>query len=91
LERAKGFHEAAQIVLVRMEKWSWLKAWAMVFAGRSRIGEAWEARTGGLSPKDYLKVKLDDPMLAEPIDAAMLASEGRRSAQRRWSRRRRKE
>jgi uncharacterized protein (DUF736 family) len=58
-----------------------------VFVGNSRIGEAWEARTRGLSPKDYLKVKLDDPMLAEPISAA-ISSEGGESAHMLWSRRR---
>jgi uncharacterized protein (DUF736 family) len=62
-----------------------------VFVGNARVGEAWEAKTSGLSPKDYLKVKLDDPMLPEPINAAMLASEGGDSAQLLWSRRRPKD
>jgi len=62
-----------------------------VFVGGSRIGEAWEARTSGVSPKDYLKVKLDDPMLPEPMSAAMFASESGDSAQMFWSRRRPKE
>ncbi len=48
-----------------------------VFVGNSRIGDAWEAKTGGLSPKDYLRVKLDDPMLTEPINAACLHRERR--------------
>lgn len=59
-----------------------------VFVGNSRIGEAWEAKTGGLSPKDYLRIKLDDPMLPEPINAALFATEGGESAQMLWSRRR---
>src|SRR5215469_13533118 len=46
-----------------------------VFVGNTRIGEAWEARSGGLNPKDYLRVQLDDPMLPEPISAAMFQSE----------------
>ncbi len=58
-----------------------------VFVGNSRIGEAWEAKTGGLSPKDYLRVKLDDPMLTEPINAALFASESGDAAQMLWSRR----
>lgn len=62
-----------------------------VFVGNARVGEAWEARTSGLSPKDYLKVRLDDPMLPEPINAAMFASEGGDSAQLLWSRRRPKD
>lgn len=58
-----------------------------VFVGNSRIGEAWEAKTGGLSPKDYLRVKLDDPMLPGPIDAAIFASENGATAQMLWRRR----
>jgi uncharacterized protein (DUF736 family) len=62
-----------------------------VFVGHARVGEAWEARTAGLSPKDYLKVKLDDPMLPEPMSAAMFTSESGDSAQMFWSRRRPKD
>jgi uncharacterized protein (DUF736 family) len=58
-----------------------------VFVGTSRIGDAWEAKTGGLSPKDYLRVKLDDPILTQPIDAAMFVSESGDAAQMLWSRR----
>jgi uncharacterized protein (DUF736 family) len=60
-----------------------------VFVGNSRVGEAWEARTSGLSPKDYIRVRLDDPMLAEPINAALFASESGQAAQMLWSRHRR--
>jgi uncharacterized protein (DUF736 family) len=58
-----------------------------VFVGNSRIGEAWEARSGGLNPKAYLRVKLDDPMLPEPISAAMFQSEDGTEGQLLWSRR----
>jgi uncharacterized protein (DUF736 family) len=58
-----------------------------VFVGNSRIGDAWESRTGGLSPKDYLRVRLDDPMLLEPINAAMFTSDDGRGAHLLWSRR----
>ena len=58
-----------------------------MFVGNSRIGEAWEAKTAGLSPKDYFRVKLDDPMLSEPINAALFPSEGGATAQMLWSRR----
>lgn len=57
-----------------------------VFVGNSRIGEAWEAKTGGISPKDYLRVKLDDPILQGPINAAMFMSESGDAAQMLWSR-----
>jgi uncharacterized protein (DUF736 family) len=60
-----------------------------VFVGDARIGEAWEAKTGGLRQKDYLRVILDDPLLAEPISAALFPSEQGDSAQMLWSRRHR--
>ncbi len=58
-----------------------------VFAGRSRIGDAWAARSGGESPRDYLRVRLDDPSLPEPISAALFQSEDGKQAQLVWSRR----
>jgi uncharacterized protein (DUF736 family) len=58
-----------------------------VFVANSRIGEAWEAKTGGLNPKHYLRVKLDDPILPQPINAAMFVSESGDAAQMLWSRR----
>lgn len=62
-----------------------------VFVGSSRIGEAWEARTGGLNPKDYFRVKLDDPTLPDAINIAMFVAEGGDAAQMLWSRRRAKD
>jgi uncharacterized protein (DUF736 family) len=59
-----------------------------VFVGQSRIGDAWEARSGDDSPKDYLRVRLDDPSLSEPISAALFPSEDGGEAQLVWSRRR---
>ena len=58
-----------------------------VFVGSARVGEAWEAKTGGLNPKEYLKVKMDDPVFSKPIDAAMFVSENVDAAQLLWSRR----
>lgn len=58
-----------------------------VFVGNSRIGDAWEAKTGGLNPKNYLRVSLDDPVLSEPITLAMFATESEVSAQLLWTRR----
>jgi uncharacterized protein (DUF736 family) len=58
-----------------------------VFAGQSRIGDAWAARSSGDPPKDYLRVRLDDPSLSEPISAALFQSEDGNEAQLVWSRR----
>jgi uncharacterized protein (DUF736 family) len=57
-----------------------------VFVGQSRIGDAWEARSGGDNPKSYLRVKLDDPSLSEPISAAFFPSEDGSTAQLVWGR-----
>ena len=57
-----------------------------VFVGRSRIGDAWQARSSGEEPKDYLRVRLDDPSLPEPINAALFRSGGGERAQLVWSR-----
>ncbi len=58
-----------------------------VFVGASRIGDAWEARSGGDHPKDYLRIKLDDPSLPEPLSAALFLSEDGSEAQLVWNRR----
>jgi uncharacterized protein (DUF736 family) len=58
-----------------------------IFVGNSRIGDAWDAKTSGPSPKDYIRVKLDDPMLPEPVNVALFVSESGEAAQMLWSRR----
>jgi uncharacterized protein (DUF736 family) len=58
-----------------------------VFVGNSRIGEAWEAKTGGLSPKEYLRVRLDDPLLPEPVTAALFQVQDGSIAELLWNRR----
>ncbi|MGH7015105.1 MAG: DUF736 family protein [Stellaceae bacterium] len=64
---------------------SWGRA---VRVGQSRIGDAWEARSNGDNPKHYLRVRLDDPSLSEPISAALSPSKSGGTAQLVWSRRR---
>jgi len=59
-----------------------------VFVGQSRIGDAWEARSGGDNPKSYRRVKFDDPGLSEPISAALFLAEDGSTAQLVWNRRR---
>jgi uncharacterized protein (DUF736 family) len=59
-----------------------------LFIGKSRIGDAWEARSAAEPPRDYLRVKLDDPSLNEPLNAALFWSEDGSEAQLVWNRRR---
>lgn len=59
-----------------------------VLLGQSRIGDAWEARSGGDEPKDYLRVRLDDPSLLEPLSAALFPAADGQSGQLVWKRRR---
>ncbi len=54
----------------------------------ARIGEAWEARSTGERPEDYVRIKIDDPDLLAPFNAALFPLEDRGSAQLVWSRRR---
>jgi uncharacterized protein (DUF736 family) len=57
-----------------------------VFVGRSRIGDAWEARTNSENPKSYLRVVLDDPSLSEPLSTALFPSDEGSEAQLVWRR-----
>lgn len=57
-----------------------------VFAGYSELGAAWRERSGGSTPRDYLSVRLDDPTLPEPFNAALFLSDDGASAQLIWSR-----
>ncbi|GIL03460.1 MAG: hypothetical protein BroJett030_33590 [Alphaproteobacteria bacterium] len=59
-----------------------------VLVGNARIGDAWDARTAGDNPRYYLRVRLDDPSLAEPLSAALFPSDEGDRAQLVWNRRR---
>ena len=59
-----------------------------VVLGLARIGKAWESKSAGDSPQDYLRVELDDPCLIAPMSAALFLSEGGTVAQLVWNRRR---
>lgn len=58
-----------------------------VFVGQSQIGDAWEAQSSGDNPKYYLRVRLDDPSLNEPVSAALFLSEDGNEAHLIWKRR----
>jgi uncharacterized protein (DUF736 family) len=59
-----------------------------VFAGTTRVGDAWEARTTGVGSKNYLRVRLDDPSLPAPVTAALFFADNGEEAQLVWNRRR---
>ncbi|MDD4616044.1 MAG: DUF736 family protein [Alphaproteobacteria bacterium] len=59
-----------------------------VLRGNFRIGDAWEAQTPGNSPKPYLRLRLDDPCLKEPLSAALFPSDNGDKAKLVWNRRR---
>jgi uncharacterized protein (DUF736 family) len=59
-----------------------------IFAGRSEIGAAWKARSQGDSARDYLSVKLDDPLFSEGIQAALFENGENSQATLVWNRKR---
>ena len=62
-----------------------------VFAGQSEIGAAWRERSNGEYHRDYLSVKLDDPSLLKPINAALFEDAEHKAAKMVWSRHRENE
>ncbi|MDQ1158953.1 uncharacterized protein (DUF736 family) [Sphingomonas sp. SORGH_AS 950] len=42
-----------------------------VLLGGQRIGDAWEERSRGETPRDYVRVILDDPLFQHPRKAAL--------------------
>jgi len=60
-------------------------AFHLIF-GHARIGEAWETRSAGENRKEYLRVRVDDPSLVAPLNAALFPAEDGATAQLVWSR-----
>lgn len=60
-----------------------------VMLGWTRIGDAWEERSKGEEPKEYLRLKFDDPALPAPVIAALFPSQDGTEGQLVWRRRRR--
>lgn len=58
-----------------------------VYAGKSRVGGAWTARTGGEPPRNYFRITFDGPDFAEPFTAALFPSDEGQEAQLVWRRR----
>ncbi len=59
-----------------------------IYVGASEIGTAWRGRTSGDSARAYLRVRLDDPSLPQPLTAAMIEKADGLSARLVWGRRR---
>lgn len=59
-----------------------------VFAGDFEVGAAWFKRSAGEQPRDYFSVMLDDPVLPQPVSAALFESSNPNEAHLVWSRRR---
>ena len=57
-----------------------------VFAGGSEVGAAWRERTSDESPREYLRMRLDDPSFQEPISVAVFASPDGSTAHVVWNR-----
>lgn len=55
-----------------------------LYVGRSEVGAAWRERGG---KKEYLSVRLDDPVLAAPVHAALFPAEDGQEAHLVWRRR----
>jgi uncharacterized protein (DUF736 family) len=58
-----------------------------IFAGRSEIGAAWRRQSSGENPRTFLSVRLDDPCLSEPLQAALFESMDGKEAQLVWRKR----
>ena len=56
-----------------------------VFAGDSEIGAAWRKISAKDDRKEYLSVRLEDPMLAQGLTAALFANGEGREAQLVWT------
>jgi len=57
-----------------------------VLIGNFRAGDAWEVMTQGSEPKSYLQLRVDDPILGEPINAALFPSDSGNMAKLVWNR-----
>ncbi len=58
-----------------------------VMIGWSHVGDAWEARSSGQDPREYLRVRIDDPVFAAPLTAALFPDADGATAQLVWRRR----
>lgn len=56
-----------------------------VFAGESEIGAAWRKVSAKDDRKEYLSVRLEDPMISQPLMAALFSNGEGREAQLVWT------
>lgn len=57
-----------------------------VMLGWRRIGDAWEAKSDARPPRDYLRLRIDDPAFAMPLRVALLINDDGGSARLIWNR-----
>lgn len=57
-----------------------------ILLGWSGVGEAWEARSRGEHPRNFLRVELDGPLLPAPMHAALFTDPDDGSAVLVWDR-----
>lgn len=60
-------------------------AFRLMLAGQ-RIGRAWEARSRGKTPRDYLRVRFDDPAFTGMLQTALFFDDEGLAARLVWSR-----
>jgi len=59
----------------------------IVLRGWSRVGEAWRARTREETPREFLRVELDDPAWPMPLKVALFPDAEGARAEMVWRRR----
>ncbi len=57
-----------------------------IMLGWQRIGDAWDERTEGKEPRDYLRLRIDDPAFATPLSLALFINDDGESARLVWNR-----
>ncbi len=57
-----------------------------ILHGNLRIGDAWESITQSDQPKNYLHLRIDDPLFPEPINAALFSLDNGSVARLIWNR-----
>lgn len=57
----------------------------VILLGWCRVGEAWEARSRGKTPRDYLRVQINDPTWIASVTATLFPAPDGLTAELVWS------